>query len=299
MTTPSLLTSGLSDEWKTVMKIHEIDWHGRGTRRFDLPGDDPIEDQGNPRERIGGNHPPAEAPEPQTTLQFAATAMDMLAAFLNDNPVIETGEQANAAKVHIDTARGCLDGMEKERDAKVRPLNERVAEINGTYKAVSTPFKRVLDQVRERLTGYAQRLERERMRIADEKRRIAEAAIAAAREAERFEQEAKDNAKQGEVDAGVAEAILEADRKFAEAQKADRQARVAERDEKVRIGGGTGRSLGMRTITTLTLDDPLKAVLEMGVSEKTRESILSDARAYRKLNGRWPAGVSAVETQTL
>jgi hypothetical protein len=287
------------------MKISEVDWHGRGNRRLDLPGDvelrlargtagierrDP-----NPRAVAGGNNPPAT-----TTLEFATTAMDLMKAFLNDNPVIETGAQAEAAKIQIETARGCLAGMETERDAKVRPLNEKVADINGIYKAVSAPFKKVLDQVRERLTAYANAVEQERQRIADIKRRVAEAMIAKAIEAERLEQEAIENARQGEIDAGVAEKIVEADAAFAAASKANRQATVAEREaDTVRIGGGHGRSLGMRTTTTLTLDDPIAAIKAMGgISEKTREAILSDARAWRKLNDqKWPAGVTAVETR--
>jgi hypothetical protein len=278
------------------MKVNEVDWHGRGTRRFDLPGDAELDerrapDDRNDRATIGGNNPPQE-----TVIEFATTAMNMLTAFLNDTPVIQTEDEARAAKAHIETARGCLDGMEKERDGKVRPLNTKVKEINGTYSAVSGPFDRVLTQVKQRLTRYIQAIEAERIRVADEKRREAEAAIAKAREAERLEQEAIANAEHGEVDAGVAEKIVEADTAFADAKRLNRQAAVAERETTVRVGGGSGRSLGMRTTTTLTLDDPIKAITAMGgVSEKTSESILSDARAYRKLNGKWPAGVTAVE----
>ena len=280
------------------MRVSEFDWHGRGTRRFDLPGDIPLDERRdpNPREKIGGNNPPEE-----TKLDFATTAMNLMTTYLNDNPVISNGAQAEAAKVQIETARGCLAEMETERDSKVRPLNERVKEINGIYSAVSAPFKRVLDQVRERLTDYAHAVEKERQRLADIKRREAEALIAKAREAERLEREAIENARLGEVDAGVAEKIVQADAAFADAKRANRQAAVAERDaDTVRIGGGNGRSLGMRTTTTLTLDDPIAAIKAMGgkVSEKTAESILSDARAWRKLNDqRWPAGVTAVETR--
>lgn len=278
------------------MNIREFDWHGRGTRRFDLPGDAPLDERSNPREVIGGNNPPAE-----TTLEFATTSMNLMTAFLNDNPVISDGATAEAAKVQIETARGCLAGMETERDAKVRPLNEKVADINGVYKAVSTPFKRVLDEVRKRLTDYGDAVRAERERVAAEARRKADELIAQAREKERLEQEAIENARVGEIDAGVAERIVEADAAFKDAARANRQAAVAERDaETVRIGGGSGRSLGMRTTTTLTLDDPIKAITAMGgkVSEKTAEAILSDARAWRKLNDqKWPAGVTAVETR--
>jgi hypothetical protein len=280
------------------MRVSEFDWHGRGTRRFDLPGDADLDERSdpNPRERIGGNSPPVE-----TKLDFATTAMNLMTKYLNDTPVISTGAEAEAAKVQIETARGCLAAIEVERDGKVRPLNDKVAEINGIYKAVSAPFKTVLDQVRERLTDYAHAVEKARQRIADIKRREAEQLIAKAREAERLEREAIDNARLGEVDARVAETIVQADAAFADAKRANRQANVAERDaDTVRIGGGNGRSLGMRTTTTLTLDDPIAAIKAMGgkVSEKTAESILSDARAWRKLNDqRWPAGVTAVETR--
>jgi hypothetical protein len=280
-----------------MVRVSEVDWHGRGNRRFDLPGDEPPTDErraSNPREVVGGNNPPQE-----TTIEFASTAMALMQRYLNDNPVIQTGEQAEAAKVQIETGRGCLAGMETERDGKVRPLNNKVDEINGVYRAVSAPFKKVMDQVRERLTAYGKMVEAERERVAAIARAKADALIAAAREAERLEREAIENASQGEVDAGVAERIIEADASFKVAAKANRQAAVAERDaSNVRIGGGHGRSLGLRTTTTLTLVDPIAAIKAMGgkVSEKTADAILSDARAWRKLNDQqWPAGVTAVE----
>jgi hypothetical protein len=224
----------------------------------------------------------------------------MLATFLNDNPVISDEAAAQAGKVHVDTARGLLAGLEQDRDALVRPLNDKVSEINGTYKAVTAPFKKVFDQLRNRLTDYALALEAERERKAAEARRIADEAIAKAREAERLEREAIDNASQGEFDAGVAERTVEADAAFNDAKRANRQANIADRDTRVRIGGGAGRSIGLRSQVSLTLDDPIKAIVAMGgVSEKTREAILSDARAFRKLNGAWPAGVTATTERSV
>lgn len=279
------------------MRVSEIDWHGRGNRRFDLPGDEPPADERNsrnPREVIGGNNPPQD-----TKLSEADIAMATMRGWLNDNPVVQTGKQAEEAKKQIESARGALADMEAERDGKVRPLNDRVDAINGAYKAVSAPFKKVLEQVKDRLTAYGKAVQAERDRVAAEAKRIADELVAKAREKERLEQEAIENAKAGEVDAGVAEKIVDADAAFQEAQRAIRQANVATRDaENVRIGGGGTRSLGMRTTTTLTLDDPVLAIQSMGgkVSEKTAEAILSDARAWRKLNDqRWPAGVTAVE----
>jgi hypothetical protein len=287
-----------------MVNIREVDWHGRGTRRFDLPGEAPLDERPNPREVIGGNNPPPDLPAPAadspTPLEFAKTAMDMLATFLNDNPIISDEAAAQAGKVHVDTARGLLAGLEQDRDALVRPLNDKVSEINGTYKAVTAPFKKVFDQLRNRLTDYALALEAERERKAAEARRIADEAIAKAREAERLEREAIDNASQGEFDAGVAERTVEADAAFNDAKRANRQANIADRDTRIRIGGGAGRSIGLRTQVSLTLDDPIKAIVAMGgVSEKTREAILSDARAFRKLNGAWPAGVTATTERSV
>jgi hypothetical protein len=293
------------------MRVSEIDWHGRGSRRFDLPGEADLDERPDPRsakphELPGGNRPPRDdvAPPPaaemkkDTVLDFATTAMGLMDQFLNDNPVINDGATAEAAKVQIKTAQGCLSGMEDERDEKVRPLNDRVKAINATYSVVRAPFEKVLTEVRRRLTAYGRALEVERERIAEIARQKAQALVDAAREAQRLEQEAIDNARQGEFDAGVAARIVEADAAAAEARKAIRQANVADRDTTVRIGGGGGgaRAMGMRTNETLTLDDAIAAIKAMGaVSEKTRESILTDARAYRKLNGSLPAGVSSVK----
>lgn len=295
-----------------MVNVKEIDWHGRGNRRFDLPHEPDLDERLNPRAVMGGNSKPAGVeplmnstaltiPNP-TPLEFAKTSMEMMGKFLDDHPVIELHEEAIAkqAKTHIDTARGLLSGLETERDRKVRPLNERVSEINSAYKAVTRPFQKVLDDIREKLTDYAKAVENERLQVAEEARRKADAAIAAAREAERLEQEARDNARQGELETSLAQRTVEADAAFADAKKATRQAAVAERDTNVKVGGGVGRSLGLRTQITLTLDDPVKAIVAMnGVSEKTREAILSDARAFRKLNGSWPAGVTATTDRSV
>jgi hypothetical protein len=294
-----------------MVRVTEIDWHGRGNRRFDTPElpdlDERPDPRHNPRAVIGSNSgsrelaPVIEVPNP-TPLEFAKTTMEMMGRFLDDHPVIELHEEAVAkqAKSHIETARGLLSGLEDERDRKVRPLNEQVAEINGVYKKVTAPLKKVLDDIREKLTDFAKAVENERLRVAEEARRKADEAIAAAREAERLEQEARDNARQGELETGLAQRTVEADAAFADAKKANRQAAVAERETNVKIGGGLGRSMGLRTQIILTLDDPIKAIVAMGgVSDKTREAILSDARAFRKLNGSWPAGVTATTDRSV
>ena len=112
------------------------------------------------------------------------------------------------------------------------------------------------------------------------------------------ETEAKANAAQGEfVDVGAA--IQTADETCTQAKKLDHQASIAERDANVRIGGGFGRAASLRTKEMLILDDAIKAIIAIGVTDDIKEAILKSARAFRKLNGRLPAGISIELNRTL
>jgi len=291
------------------MNINHFDFDGRERRGAALrtaisdgPEDEGLnERRGNLSHDLSTNHPPSEiAKVDDSPLGFAKVSLGLMETFMNDTPVIENGVQAAAAKTQIETARGALAEMEKERDGKVRPLNDQVDEINGRYSAVSKPFKRVVEEVKARLTAYAKKEEKRREAIAAEAKRIADEKLAAAVEAERLEQEAIANAAAGELDVDVAAKIERTDETIREAKVAIRQANVAERDTTFRAGGGTpgSRSMGMRTNTTLTLVDPIRAIVAMGgVSEKTREAILTDARTYKKLKGEYPSGVTAEESR--
>lgn len=283
------------------MRVSEVDWHGHNQRRLDLPGAfDEAFPPSNDRAVIGNNSGTViEQHSVVMKLDEASFAMGAMTRFLNDNPVIQDEKAATALKLQIENARSALADLEEERDGKVRPLNDKVALINAAYKAVSEPLKKVMAELRQRGTDYLRALEKERERIAEEARAKVAALEAAAREAERLEREAKENAAAGEFDAGVAEAVVEADAAFGDFKAAHREAARAEREaDNVRIGGGAGRSLGLRTQTTLTLTDAIAAIKDMeGLSEKAIAAILSDARAFFKLKRRWPAGVTAEETR--
>jgi hypothetical protein len=251
----------------------------------------------NPRAVVGDNR------MPRPGIEAAQSGFRILSNWLAQNPVIETHETAVAAKTRIDDAKAVLDGMETSRDAQVRPLNEQVREINADYKAVREPLEKLLHEIKNRLQRFMLEEERRRLEEAERARLAREEAEKRARDAEAAEREAIDNAAAGEfVDVGAA--TMQADEAFSDFKSADRQARVAERDAKVRIGGGEGRALTMRSAETITIEDPVKAIKALlkeraGLPEKIEAAIISAARDYRKLKGRLPDGVTSTKERTI
>jgi hypothetical protein len=60
-----------------------------------------------------------------------------------------------------------------------------------------------------------------------------------------------------------------------------------------------GKALSLRSKETLTVDNALKAMSEIGSHPKINEAILSAARDYRKQYGRLPAGVTASYSRSI
>lgn len=247
----------------------------------------------NVRDLRGHNGPPEPTP-----LERAEEAQSSLAAFLNETPVFTEGKHLVEAKRLVEHARGAMAELEAERVSLVDPLNKQVASINATYKAVHNTdskrpgtFDKVLYQLKARLTAYGLAEEAERARKAEAARFAAEQAEASARAAEEAERQAKQDAVVGVLDTGVAEKIAAADQAFTHYEAASRFAAVAERGVTFRIGG-QGKTLGMRTEKTLSLDSYSKAIKAIGPNEKIEAAILSAARDYRKLHNRLPDGVS-------
>ena len=70
----------------------------------------------------------------QATSPTAGEIAADLSNWLAEHPVIGNEDEAREAKVYLDRAKlGVLD-LEAERTEKVRPLNEKVKEINEHYK---------------------------------------------------------------------------------------------------------------------------------------------------------------------
>jgi hypothetical protein len=251
------------------------------------------------REAMGNNNPPSP-------IEMAESIMQVLSDWMKDHPVIQTEDEARAAKPLIDRAKAAMVEIEVDRIEKVQPFNDKVAEINAEYKAVHNTdlkkpgsFNKVFNELKARIADYLRREENKRFAAAAEARRIQEEAERQAREAEERERQALHGASLGEVDVDVATVTKEADAAFEAFERQSRFADRADKDTKVKIGGGFASAVSLRNAETLQVDDALKAVVVIGVTDRIREAILIEARAYRKANGRLPDGVSATTERKL
>ena len=228
------------------------------------------------------------------TFSAAHSASERLNAMLADMPAVTSLAQAEEAGARVQVAKAAARMMEAERLARVRPLNDQVAEINATYKAPRTLIEKLVSEAEHRLTVFARAEERRRFEEAEAKRRVAEEAERVAREAEAAEREALENARLGEVGVNVGGATALADAAFSDAAQRSKEARRAERDAPVRLGGGNGaRALSLRTTEILEVTDLVAAVRAMGPHPKVVEAVLSAARDHRKEWNELPPGVSA------
>jgi hypothetical protein len=252
---------------------------------------------------IGGNNPP----EPIGPDLFADSAvaraepvMAALRQWLKDYPVVANEAEAREPKALKDRAERSLAAIEEERDAKVRPLNQAVAAINAGYHRVHNTnakkpglYDTLLAELKIRITRFMRGEEDRRQAAAEAARRAAAEAERKAREAEERERAAAADAAAGICDIDIAGAVEEADAAFAAFARADRNADRAERDAHVRIGGGIGRVMTMRSREILAVADWRAAIEEIGLTDTIRDAILTSARAWRSQCGELPAGITA------
>jgi hypothetical protein len=242
--------------------------------------------------KMQGHNNPPEA------IELASGVISDISGYMADNPVVQDEEAAKAMKLHIDRAKLCIKDIEAERDTKVRPLNYKVEQINSEYRKPRRLLGDLLDEMLGRVQIFVKAEQQRRQIAAMEAERKAVDARLAAQVAERKERERLDDAAKGEVGVDVAEVIAEADEAFETYEKAERAAILAQKETHVKVGGGLGRSIGMRKIETLTVDSWSTAITDMGLTLDVSEAILKSARAFRKLNGRLPGGIlSKIEEQ--
>lgn len=248
---------------------------------------------------IGHNNPPG-------AISMGHEAGQVLSDWMKEHPVIANDVDARAAKLLLDRAVANAADIETERDNKVRPLNEQVADINADYKAIHNIDKkkpgtldRIVNELKSRLATFITAETARREAEAEAKRIALAEAERIAREAEDRERDALDSAKAGELGVDVVSATSEADSRFAEFKRANREAARADKDSHVKIGGGFRNAVSLRTVETLHLDSYSKAIRAIGPNDKIREAVLSAARDYRKLNGTLPEGVTSTTERTL
>lgn len=251
----------------------------------------------NPRVVVGNNNPPSAIDDCQR-------AHGYLSDYLANHPVIQTEDEARAAKATVDHVKDALDAMERERDSRVRPLNTAVADINGEYKKVRDPLTKLFDVLKDRLNAFIDAERERREKEAAEAARIARENEERARQAEAAERDAIENAKAGEF-TDVAGATAAADEAFDDFARSARHAARAEKATNVRIGGGFGRALTQRSSETLVIEDPIKALAAIvkerngDLPEKLADAIKTAARDYRKAKGSLPEGVTATKSRSI
>lgn len=223
--------------------------------------------------------------------------------WLSAHPVVENQEQANEGMRRREQLSVALSDLDKERDGRVRPLNGIVRAINAAYRAAATVAEAVLGTADARLTAFAR---------AEEQRRIVEARAAAERAAELARQAGEaqaraadrlDDADFGEVGVDVASVATEVSEAETAAARAAREAQRAAQAVPVRMPGGFGRAVGLRTKRTLVVEDRLAAVKalakESALAAIVDKAIVKAARAYEKTKGALPKGVGAREDRGL
>lgn len=248
---------------------------------------------------IGGNKPPGP-------IEAGHDTMLALSDWMKECPVIENEDQAREAKKLLDRAKGSAAEIEAERVEKVAPLNDQLDAINAHYKAVHNKdakkpgvLDRVMGELKARLAAFLSAEEARRRAEADRKAQELIEAARLAREAEAQKQEAIANASAGELGVDVTQVVVEADRRAKEFGRSERELARADRATHVKIGGGWGNAVSLRTAETLVLVSYGKAITAIGPNDKIRDAILSAARDYRREKGRLPDGVEAETTRKL
>ncbi len=244
--------------------------------------------------QLGHNNPPS-------ALALADSCFSDVGEWLKTNPVVQTEDEARAAKVILDRGIEALREVEQERDTQVRPLREQVNAINTKYKAIHNTDKdspglydKVLAEVRARIRAFMEAEEQCRLAALEVARSAAAEAERIAREAEEKERAIAEESKMG-VEGDILAATATADSAFADFGRATRQVDRAERATKVTVKTDARRGLGFRrqeVLTIATLEDACAALEIMGLTDGITEAIITAARDYRKTMGELPDGIT-------
>lgn len=239
---------------------------------------------------------------PPGPIEFAQSVIDQLATWMADHPVVQTEDEAREAKVYIDRAKAALVDIEAQRVKLVTPLNDKVAKVNADHKHYHNHgqektkpglFDKIVMALVNRVQVFMLAEEAKRKKEAEDARVAALLAEQKAREAEDREKEVHENAAQGEIGLDIKEATEQADAAFADFQRASRFARQAEKETKVKVAGGFGRSLSIKNREVLIVKNWNKAIVNVGLTDAIRDAILTASRNFRQEYGMLPDGVES------
>lgn len=232
-------------------------------------------------------------------IEHATETTSALSEWMAEHPVVQTEDEAREGKLLVDRAKDAVHEMETERGGLVGPLNERVKTINDRYRRPKGDLEHILRVLVMRLDAYVQAEEKKRHEEAEAKRKLLADAELVARRAEEAEQEAEKAASVGELGVDIAKTTQNADAAFALYKKAKRESNLAERNATVRIGGGFRRALSLRNQEILEVTDWSEAISFMGLTDRIRDAILTEARAFRKEFEELPPGITAKYDRSL
>lgn len=236
--------------------------------------------------------------QPPSMIEVTGETMRDISAWLAENVQI-TEDTAKDAKVFLDRGKLALKDLDDERDGKVRPLNEKVKEINNQYRPAKEDLSSVVGLLSVRITQFIAAERTKREEIAREAARIAEEAEQRAREAERIERESIESANSGELGIDVAAGVEAANEAFRDFEKADRALAIALKAQHVKVAGGFTRAVSLRQKETLVISSARIALDAMGVTPDIEAAILKSARAWRKATGDLPSGIEATYTEEI
>lgn len=242
------------------------------------------------REQIGGNNPPGQ-------IEFSRETVAALSEWMKEHPVIQSTDEAREAKLLCDRAAACVADMRDERDSFVRPLNEQITAINDRYRAPHQLLSGTLVELKSRLNAFILKEEQKRQQEAREAEAKLQEAARLAAEAEEAQRKAREEAKHGVLDTDIG-AVLERANDTEDALRAARLAAArAQRATKVKVGGGFRRAASLRTQETLIVEDVHEAIRAMGVTDAIRDTVLTEARIFRKTFGHLPEGITSEKTR--
>lgn len=224
--------------------------------------------------------------------------------WVTERPKIENQEMADKAGAFLRQARTSVTDAERERKDTNRPLDEQIKANNKVYAAITETLDKLSFVINGRLNAFATKLREEQEAIAKAAR---EAAAAAAAEAEVLRLKQEETLKKAEAGELVGK-FDDVAKTTQETREAEQRAKQLERDAsaaeklKPKFGGehftdGSRRSLTQRTVETPIVEQAGLVLRAVGTNDQINAALITAARAYKKLKGRWPAGIK-IETTT-
>ncbi len=129
---------------------------------------------------VGHNNPPSQ-------IESLTETCNAVGDWLKTNPVVQTEEEARAAKPHVDRLRLGLQDMKAEEKSRTKPLLDQVTSIRAEYDAVETLTEKLLNEAKNRISAWVKEEEERRRKFAEEARQKTEELEFLAREAEERE----------------------------------------------------------------------------------------------------------------